>query len=63
MKISFHFENGTSKLIVIPENEREKSQINLFRTWAGEIKVSTPPGTPEGIMLSTDNYQDRAVEK
>lgn len=59
MKISFNYTNGNSQLILLPENSREQLQINLFRENAGEIKIATPPSTPEGLMFITDNYETR----
>lgn len=53
MKILFSYSNGDSQLHLIPENQREKAQINLFREDSSYIKIGTPPQNPEGITFYT----------
>ncbi len=62
MKTIFRFENGNSQLMLIPENEREKRQCQLFTENAGDIKLGNSPGSPESLMFTTDNYADKAAK-
>lgn len=63
MKSIFRYENGNSQLMLIPENERERKQCQLFMENAGGVKLSNAPGVPESLMFSTDNYEDRTIKE
>jgi hypothetical protein len=53
MKVEFRFQNGTSTLILLPETEREKSCIRMFRE-AGDSMKLVASSNPESLQISTE---------
>jgi hypothetical protein len=55
MKVEFRFQNGTSILILLPDTEREKNCIRMFREGGDSMKLSASSvGTPESLVISTE---------
>lgn len=54
MKIEFRFNNGSSTLILLPESQREKTQIAMFGE-GKDIRIA-PSGiaSPESLVLTTE---------
>jgi len=49
MKLAFKFENGTSQLILTPENSRDKTYIDLCIDGKNDIRIK--PTTSDAIVL------------
>jgi hypothetical protein len=55
MKVEWRFQNGTSTLILLPETEREKTCIRMFREGQDNIRVTVSgQSTPESLTVVTD---------
>jgi hypothetical protein len=59
MKVQFRFSNGTSTLILFPENERDKTCIGLFRDGGAAIKLGTQEGSAPDSLVVTAEIQAR----
>lgn len=53
MKVEFRYQNGTSTLILTPEDAREKTQIQLFNEGKLRTGASTA-GAPESLVMVTE---------
>lgn len=54
MKTEFRFSNGTSTLILIPETEREKACIRMFRE-GQDVRLSvSSQASPESLTVITE---------
>ena len=49
MKIAFQFENGTSLLVLTPENQRDKTYIDLCVDGKNDIRIK--PCKEDGLIL------------
>lgn len=49
MKLSFQFENGSSLIILTPENPRDKTYIDLCVDGKNDIRIK--PTTTDGLAL------------
>lgn len=55
MKIAFRFENGTSQLILTPEDQRDKTYIDLCIDGKNDIKLK--PTTTDSIILEFNSIE------
>lgn len=50
MKVEFRF-NGTNSLVLIPETSTEKTLLQIFRTDADTLSISSTEVSPEAMKL------------
>jgi hypothetical protein len=57
VRIEFRF-NGNAQAILVPENARDKSLVQLFMTGGPDIRlVSAPAAMPEALIF--ESYEEK----
>jgi hypothetical protein len=59
MKLAFRFENGTSQLILMPENQRDKTYIDLCVDGKNDIRLK--PTNSDGITLEFTASEAKSI--
>lgn len=62
MKIAFRFENGTSQLILSPENGRDKQYLDLCMDGKGDIRLKPTTKDCTIIEFRESTAEPRSVE-
>jgi hypothetical protein len=59
MIVKFEFQNGTSRIHLVPDKQSEKDLIRLFRDEVGELRI-IPSGTnaPETLIIQSEKRND-----
>lgn len=60
MKITFSFSNGTSQLILTPENARDKNYLDLCIDGRANIKLK--PTTSDSTIIEFTESEPKSVE-
>ena len=60
MKLAFHFENGTSQLILDPENARDEQYLSLCMDGKSDIRLK--PTTSKCIIIQFSEAKPKSVE-
>ena len=59
MKIAFRFENGTSQLILTPENSRDKQYLDLCMDGKSDIRLK--PTTHDSAIIEFVESKPKSV--
>lgn len=59
MKTTFMFHNGTSQLVLIPENERDEKYLALFAEKDSRLTVEIKASTKLGIVITSEKGETK----